>query len=157
MTIRERTWPWIASEQSHRCRNRQSIRPLGAHDPHWLQHSPPLRQRPQWGENKKYTLKEKRTYSSQTLKGFHFSNWGTDPTPERMATVKEQRGSPAPHSEQALAPPVSTTPHQSDSCQHTLRKDVAAVHINSSPHSKDTGHTVYTIMLPHKSTPLRSQ
>lgn len=50
---------------------------------------------------------------------------------------------------------AARTPYQGDNHQHILRKDVVDLHTKISPHTKNTGHTVYTGTLPHKSISLR--
>ena len=88
--------PEAMSVWSHRCLYRQCIRPLSAPGPHLLQHSPPLGQRSWCGEREKHTLKGNRVSSG--------------PTPERVVTATEQRGSPTSHPPPALALTSPATP-----------------------------------------------
>ena len=63
-----KTQPWDASKQNFRHLHRQSIGPLWAHEPHLLQHSPPLGQSPQYREKENYKRKGNRVSLSLTLR-----------------------------------------------------------------------------------------
>ena len=104
----------------------------------------------------KNTFKGNRACSSSTLRASAPATWEETRYLDRVVISKEQRGSPASHSVQALDPlrqtalPIKvivvSTPREK--CGHII-------HIKTSLHNKDTGYTQSTWGYSHIKTPFQ--
>ena len=93
-------------------------------------------------------------HSKNEIWGLCYSSSGADPSPDRAVTTTEQRGAPqAQYPGQALVTTPANPPYQGGNGQHTLRKEVANIHTENSPLTKQRAHThTHTHV---KSSPLR--
>ena len=67
-----------------------------------------------WGKGhsvgRRKNTQRKQSQFEPDPQGFHSSNLGADPAPDRVVMATEQRGNPASHPAQTLAPPSKATP-----------------------------------------------
>ena len=107
----------------------------------------------EWREENINTWREKRQLKPNP-QGFCSSNLASDPSPNRVVTANDQRGSAALHP--TLAPPSPASPPTKVIAASTpCGKTMTDIQIKSSPPTKGTRHTQFAQGCPYIRTPLQ--